>query len=473
MKSLGNDNENIARGEMMRKELIVPLILLLLPISGCLNEPDSWYDDDISNEEHLSIDPSLEVNLTGINWIVDLNDDGILDTFTTRDVPSSYHLGYTQYLPAVKISSGAHFEGQTVYPLSNRSLEYGLPQPAFSDLNNDGLEDIIMIYPNVYSIRLSKYPIEIYLQDNGFSKEPDQVLWLGHIYDLKIADFDRDGLMDIFCSHSEPFVYSTTFFQIFYQMNNTEFSESHSFSRSVEGGGYFYDIGLIDDDEFLDVLFFRDSYLSPGMVTIFRTFCYDNGSKDYTMKEYKLNEREHRFEYGYLFDVNSDGELDIITAYDSDTDPPGLNPALMQHDQWYSNANMIFYQENGVFNTTPGYFDETPNSLSYLEMADFNDDGLPDLISIGRRSMFLLFQDRSGEFVDPIRFNYPDYFVDIHFLDYNGDSTKDIVLTSSNSDGYGIVVYLMDEDLDNNGYSDTFDEYYRELEIIQNEEDPE
>lgn len=206
------------------------------------------------------------------------------------------------------------------------------------------------------------------------------------------------------------------------------------------------------------------------MRTIIRIYYYNNITKKYDEEEFLLNERDHRFKYGYLKDINSDNRLDIVTAYDSDTFPPGINsPNPKYYEKWYSDANMVFLQKNGTYSTVPDYIEETPNRLKYLEFRDLNGDNLEDMIRKTRSSgMEILFQETNFSFGNTIRTGGCS---NLYFYDFNGDNITDIVTNTITyrSTGNKISIYLLKDDTNKNGLSDTFDDYYFEIEEIKGE----
>ena len=225
-------------------------------------------------------------------------------------------------------------------------------------------------------------------------------------------------------------------------MENTRFALNNSYTFTHEGAGYFYDVGLINEDQNYDIIFFRDSHMSLGAYTQFSIYYYNNSTKEYDPIDYRLDNINHRFYFGYLSDFNSDGKLDVVTSS--------------------SHECMVFLQENNLFKTTPDYYFTATESM--LKIIDYNFDGIKDLIKLNHyESIELFFQDSNGTLSNPVVFNQPYYYEDIIFYDYNNDTILDIIVSSQTYHEYKICIYLMEKDSDNNGYYDTFDHYYEEL----------
>lgn len=165
-------------------------------------------------------------------------------------------------------------------------------------------------------------------------------------------------------------------------------------------------IGNVDHDEAEEVFVLN----SRAPADSIRRYDYDGAG---TVIDSGTPLEVGRFGITRLLDVDGDGDADLIRGND-----------------WLENQDGV-----GGFVNRGSYFDAALGHLTPIELADFNDDGLPDLALAGRWSLTLLIGTPVwGDFVTGPTIETTDNvgFVATAIRDFNGDGEFDVAALMTN-----------------------------------------
>jgi len=359
-----------------------------------------------------------------------------------------------------------------------RAWDGGYNRPVFfeADLNEDGLEDLIL----VENTNLTTFAFPYLASDAGYQYTPEMTAVLPPIEIWAVAkDYDGDGLKDIF-SFKEFAALPNNYGLAIYKASME--TGSLTYDIVVEYLEYEDDAGVmqpfkvneltpptiedVDKNGVLDILLFDEStrYLNHfkniGNTSNFQYVLWDYCWGDFTIADtsaqiglgincdslgFKPTETEsgtakilHGAATVSLIDVDGDEDCDIIMGVTEDTDI-----RLLENGGTVSEALMTSVETAYPFNTT------LPNAafLPKAYTVDVNHDNLTDLIiapsisgsynvdnlwhykNIGTEDEAIFeFQTNAflqEEMIDVGSNSYPV------FLDYNGDGLKDLFIGNS------------------------------------------
>ena len=278
---------------------------------------------------------------------------------------------------------------------------------------------------------------------------------------FEVLDFDQDGDLD--------FVAET---YLLLNEGNDQFTRIALDLASGSGLSEFI-IGVADfnDDDLLDLLVLRDEFFEDTQVSILT----NNG--DNTFDRCLLHTSEDDIGDTEIADIDQDDDLDIIMGSDEDNgkillfkndgectfalsemiyngylpiSERSVEVADMNDDQKLDIV-VIAFSSVFIFENTDDFVSEPPFTTvetdwtSFFDLADFNNDGLPDIAIVTRQGNFRVrFAENLGNmnfsevqlaatFAPAPAHGLPDFNYleqNMSFYDYNDDGLLDIIYTS-------------------------------------------
>lgn len=353
----------------------------------------------------------------------DVNGDGYEDVLVTGDT--------TAENPTTKlyINDGTGtFTEKTGTPFEGIRLS----SVAFSDVNGDGYNDVLITGINSPSYYISK----LYTNDGtGTFTEMIGTPFAGvGASSVAFSDVNGDGYNDVMITGwNNPFgsmakLYTNDGTGTFTEMADTPFEgvrrSSVAFS-DVNGDGH------------NDVLITGESNTSNRIAKLYT----NDGTGNFTEMENTPFEGVHYSDIAFS-DVNGDGYDDVLIT--------GLTMTYKRIAKLYTNDGMGNFTE---VTTVPfiGVFDGA------IAFSDVNNDGYNDVLITGQnnieqRSTKLYTNDGTGTFTEVTDVPFDDvYHGDIAFSDVNNDGNNDVLITGSATGAYIAKLYT------NNGVSFTND----------------
>ncbi|WP_455392131.1 FG-GAP-like repeat-containing protein [[Eubacterium] cellulosolvens] len=322
---------------------------------------------------------------------------------------------------------------------------------ASGDLNNDGLDDLVVInvganlmidnlrYYYSVSVYINKGNAEFGLRDDyPVGKSPSGVV---------INDFNNDGWQDIATSNHAGYNVS-----VLLNKGQGKFSNSINYSLvPAVLSGENLDSGDIDGDGDQDIISFCSKYNSIGVLKNHG----DGTFEDYV--DYPISLRPNDI---FLGDFDNDGDLDISSCSKKNgnvgivsnngngmfstfrffligTYPRGITSGDINADGYPDliSANYLGGSLTICYNDGHGNFDEKYNKQIAVEpfavlVGDFNNDGHLDLASADEAlyKIVLAINDGDGKFTkERIEYDIGGYPYSIIYHDLNGDGKNELI----------------------------------------------
>lgn len=197
------------------------------------------------------------------------------------------------YLDVVSGVSGQNILMQDddggIHVLTN--LEGGMQDTrsiAVADMNEDGLPDVIV--GNCHS------PSQLLLNSGSYHFIVQNLTIDSCVYDIEIADFDRDGHIDIAFGISKHNGKNLILF------NDGNANLISKYSQALGPWGLDIDAGDLDSNGYLDLVIVEDGAYHMVM---------NNGDHNFTAHRFDMDEGYTRFALG---DMNLDGRIDMVFA---------------------------------------------------------------------------------------------------------------------------------------------------------------
>lgn len=349
------------------------------------------------------------------NWdeiaFEDIDGDGFVDLYTGGVMPSFAAIGRMY-----------KNDGTGKFTLSDeetfiKKREGGL---AFGDVNGDGFPD--MIVSGSYGSPGGDLT-RLYLNDGEGNFTLDETSSFTNVSegDIRMFDYDNDGDLDILITGS-------------YTMHLYENDGTGIFTLNDQSGLDQYGLDLahviiedFDNDGFLDILTNGRTSVSGGS---HRTRIFtNNGDKTFSRMS------QPAFDYiavGAIAvgDINNDGTSDIIFSGNgpsSNENPFGFSSEIFLND---GNGNFTIVENSNLI----GHRD-----FPSIALADFDNDGYLDLITMGRITMdpathetYFYLNDGAGNFtlVEDTPFTGHS-FGKVTVADVNNDGNLDVLITGT------------------------------------------
>jgi hypothetical protein len=367
----------------------------------------------------------------------DFNRDGRLDLVVSYDILSSPG-GFAVFWG---IGDGS-FLAPAYYP-----LPAGAGFVAVGDFNGDGVPDLAVVTGNGISVFLGN-------GDGSFQSAPS--LFLGRlIYFVAVGDFNGDGWQDLVVTMRAPGPHTTNVsvflsngdgtFRAPWEWRVGDHAYDDAFSVAVgdfNGDGW-QDLAVTSSDVSVFLGNGNGTFRAPENFEsgpgFFVLVCDFNGDGFLDLASsgavVLLGNGDGSFQSPRIFAAGQNGNVAGIVAGDFNGDgnldlaQPGFgNPGPGSVEVLWGNGDGSFPAPRGFFGG------ELPISVA---VADFNSDGLPDLVVANNRSanVSVLLGNGDGSFQDAQHFaagNFP-YFVAVG--DFNGDGLPDVAVANITDPG--------------------------------------
>lgn len=363
----------------------------IIIILFCFFRPQIYYSQILFNpNQTYTIDIYAATTQAG-----DVNNDGLEDVVygigSAFGSTSEYKIFVCTQTVNGTLSNPVAYQYRPVYP--------GLRCMRISDVNNDGLKDVIIGYSD---------SIGIFFQNISGTLNPMKSYFSGTDVDaISCGDLNNDGLTDIAVCH-----WNTSFIRIFYQ-NGSGFT-SNTYPKPT--GGYDeIEIGDMNSDNLNDVVFLAAQSYSVHIYT-------QNGSgllNNYV--SYLPSTNLGIFHDFAIGDLNNDGANDLVISRGGNSPNAGL---LL----WFQNSTGTL----GTQLSLSAY--DIPEAI---DITDFNCDGKPEIYTAngGWNAISIYSQNTTG-----IYSNYQLKYITSasHYNssamgigDLNNDGRKDLVSISN------------------------------------------
>ena len=323
---------------------------------------------------------------------------GDIDLDGDSDIASANYFGST--VSILKNDGLGRFFGSKEYPIGLEPYAVVL-----EDFDGDGTVDGASADEANFRIVLLRSDGE-----GGFTTERFLYDIGAYPFSLRTGDIDSDGDMDLYTSNY--FQNSTT---LMFNDGSGNFSSMFSDTRTVYlGNNMPYDslIADLDGDGLNDLITVnRGDSLDPSDTV---SVMLNDGTYSFTDRiDYRVGREPTS---AVLFDMDSDGDLDLATA-----------------DTMDDTFTILENDGNGVFS----FADSHPvgDRPQYINTIDMDSDGNLDLVitSSDSNALSLFRNDGTGEFSWFSDLNIASYPYAVDSSDFNSDGRMDMVITSVNT----------------------------------------
>jgi len=331
---------------------------------------------------------------------------------------------------------------------------------AVGDINNDGLEDLFFtanMKPNKLFLNLGGMKFKDITKEAGAGLEGRPGGWKTGV---TMADVNGDGLLDIYVCYSGKVSDDMRRNQLFINQGNLTFKEEAKQygldDKSYSTQAAFFDY---DNDGDLDMFLLNHSVKKISNLELekYRTEIdtlsgdklYRNDGGHFTDVSAQAGLHQNPLTFGLgiaVADINNDGWEDVYVTNDYN-----------EPDYLYINNH------DGTFR------DETEKCLSHLpqfsmgvDIADYNNDGLPDIMNLdmlpedNRRQKLLQLQENYESFQLMLNQDLQKQYMHNMLQLNNGDGTFSEVAQASGVSNTDWSWCPMFADFDNDGYKDLF-----------------
>ncbi|MEZ5039866.1 MAG: FG-GAP-like repeat-containing protein [Saprospiraceae bacterium] len=237
-------------------------------------------------------------------------------------------------------------------------------RPEWIDYDNDGDLDIVH-FQRVFFTQFNG--LAFYENKGDFQFESNYTFPIANnrVLDLRVADFDRDGDVDIITEESNPNIADLPRELKLYLNDGGPFIPGPTVGVTGQGIGGF-DIGDFDNDGDLDVIGSGRFQFGAS------TRLYQNNNLDFV----EIIIQDDGFGHVRLGDYNNDGFLDLAAStYEYSSSP--ANPNFVQFTQLFQNTGGTSLLPENINFTVPGFQFLKVGVLP--EWVDFNNDGILDI----------------------------------------------------------------------------------------------
>ncbi len=325
----------------------------------------------------------------------DINSDGHLDIlfYTAGTLFTAFGNGSGQFENVVTsqlyFSDPAWIKGATV-----------------ADINGDGNPDIVFVDDPMVMLGVG----------DGTFTEANNNLLVGT--DCHLADFDKDGHLDLFCARFDGST-NGNFLEVHHGNRNGTFTIAPVYSKSHSNADFISPIAARDlnGDGYPDIL----ALSADGLVIFFgkpgMQFSAPVHYAFYNAESFD----EDQGDPSLIADYNLDGNVDLAM--------PGVNGIYITYGR-----------ADGTFDAPPVI--RSGLTTGYSVVADFNEDGTPDIFTSGTSGLLLNLGKGNGTFAAPVTVQGPllppkfflGTFSTLYLGDFNGDKHQDVIAFNTAED---------------------------------------
>jgi len=351
-----------------------------------------WYEN-LGNEGFSSLN-IIYTTSYGVRKVVtkDLDNDGLLDIISGDTGGSIYwskNLGNGNFDIKSYITGSAN-DGTAI---------------DFIDINNDGFYDLIT--SDNYNDEVKYF---INQAGNSFSSQYIIDDTNDNPHDVKVFDFNFDGLDDLFVS----FFGSNSRIGYYKNNGNGNFSPLVTLTSNISNPKTFI-IDDINNDNYIDIISSSNGPGNMGKVSYFK-----NSTDNINFSENILSFKYLGFAKETVIDLNNDGNKDLVSA---------TTYGILINENY----------GNSTLGSQKLITDLSDNSVFYkdYEFVDFNNDGLLDFTTVtnGGIRNYINLGDNNFEINFSVDINY---IKDIEVSDLNNDGYKDILYTITSTSNRGL-----------------------------------
>ncbi|MNK12748.1 hypothetical protein D3C87_308230 [compost metagenome] len=380
--------------------------------------------------------------------IADVNGDGLSDLICPYDHGNGMTTTFAQ------LNSGTDFGGWTAWSSKTPAGDFsiGACKPlSVADVNGDGKSDLVCPYDHGNGMTTTFVQVNSGTEFSRWtawsSKTPAGDFFIGACKPLTVADVNGDGKSDLICPYDHGSGVTTTFVQI---NNGASFSGWTAWSSTTPTGNF--SIGVckpltvadVNGDGKLDLVCAYDH--GSGVTTTFVQLNSGTGFSGWTA--WSSTTPTGNFSIGLckpltVADVNGDGKSDLVCAYDHGN---GVTTTFVQ-----LNSGINFSVWTAWSSTTPTG-DFSIGLCKPLTVADVNGDGRVDLVCAydygnGKTTTFV--QTNSGTSFS----EWTAWSSQTPTADFSVSVCKPLIAADVNGDGKSDLVCAYDH---GNGMTTTF-----------------
>lgn len=381
-------------------------------------------DTALINDGTATFTPGPVTVIVGTPSLADVNGDQKLDLITDYTNANGGPTALVSVLHGNGDGSFAQFPG---YGVLSETQPGGSAELVTADFNGDGKPDLATVFQDAGG----HLNVSILLNNGaGFSTPSDIVIGTGGAQGLASGDFNQDGKMDL--AVSGPGVY------ILLGNGDGSFQTAVQYGTGVSAGlavGDFNGDGKLDifdlgvgvlpgngDGTFGSAIpssiassgFAVGDFNKDGKLDVATANAMYLGNGDGTFTEGATYTVGDQVQSVGAADVNGDGNLDLLLANVSPTNPVGSVLTLLGNG-------------DGTFQT-PITTDTVDDGPSQMAVADFSLDGKPDIAVTDLGGVSLLVGNGDGTFQTPIKFFVAGNPSPMATADFDGNGAPDLAV---------------------------------------------